>query len=66
MGMSFMRLQMEVDVTKPIPTGFFQMIRKGKLWIQFCYETLGDLCYNCGLLRHLKNSCPVRFQPHLV
>lgn len=50
-------MQVEVDITKPIPIGFFHTIRKGKLWIQFCYARLGDLCYNCGLLGHLKNVC---------
>lgn len=55
-----MRLQVEIDITKPIPMGFFQKIEKDKTWIQFCYERLGGLCFNCGTLGHLKNSCKAK------
>lgn len=45
LGMKFMRIQVEVDIIKPIPTACFQQCEKGKFWIQLCYERLGDLCY---------------------
>lgn len=35
LGMKFLRLQVELDTSKPLPTGFFQKIGKGKTWIQF-------------------------------
>lgn len=57
MGMKFMILQVEIDISKPFSTRFFQEIGKGKTWIQFCYERMGDFCYNCGVIGHLKNSC---------
>ncbi|KAH7542955.1 hypothetical protein FEM48_Zijuj02G0130300 [Ziziphus jujuba var. spinosa] len=63
LGMSFMRIQAEVDVTKPLPTSFFQKFVGKTTWIQFCYEKLRDLCYNCGIIGHLKNSCKLVDNP---
>ncbi|KAH7533886.1 hypothetical protein FEM48_Zijuj04G0179200 [Ziziphus jujuba var. spinosa] len=55
--MQFMRIQVKIEVTKPLLTGFFQNIKGKKMWVNFCYEKLGDLCYHCGIIGHLKKSC---------
>lgn len=59
-GLKFMRIQVEVNISKPLPTGFFQKVEKGKSWIQFCYEHLSDFCYNCGIQGYVKKSCKVQ------
>ncbi|KAH7512569.1 hypothetical protein FEM48_Zijuj12G0104500 [Ziziphus jujuba var. spinosa] len=57
LGMQFMRIQVEIEVTKPLLTGFFQNIEGKKTWVNFYYEKLGDFCYHCGIIGHLKKSC---------
>lgn len=54
--MSFMRFDVEVDVTKPIISRFFHRLGArdvGKTWVQFRYKHLVDICYKCGSFRHL-------------
>lgn len=58
LGMKFMRMQVEVDISRPLPTGFFPKFEEGISWIQFRYERLEDLYYKCGVLGHLKRNCP--------
>lgn len=52
-----MQIQVELDIRKPIPTGFLQRMGKGGSWIQLCYERLIEFQYNCGLIGHGKYSC---------
>ncbi|KAI8011464.1 hypothetical protein LOK49_LG06G03003 [Camellia lanceoleosa] len=53
---------MEIDVTRPIPKGFF-LKREGDyletvdLWISFKYEKLADFCYDCGRIGHVNSTC---------
>lgn len=59
---SFLRIRMEIDVTRPLPKGFF-LKRKGDcletvdLWISFKYEKLADFCYDCGRIGHVNSMC---------
>ncbi|KAH7510502.1 hypothetical protein FEM48_ZijujUnG0122700 [Ziziphus jujuba var. spinosa] len=57
LGTKYMRIQVELDIRKPIPTGFLQRMGKEGSWIQLCYERLIEFCYNCGLIGHGKSSC---------
>ncbi|KAL7181875.1 hypothetical protein ACSBR1_040731 [Camellia fascicularis] len=60
---SFLRLRVELDVTKPLPRGFFlkqfgTSTRATKeLWIDFKIEKLSDFCFDCGRIGHDRNSC---------
>lgn len=56
-GMKFIRFNMEVDITKPIPNGFFHKTDKGGRWTQFTYERMADICYKCGRLGHFMHHC---------
>lgn len=51
-GMKYMRIRVELDVRKPIVTGFIQKVGNGTEWIQFVYEKLAEFCYNCGVIGH--------------
>lgn len=60
---SFLRIRTEIDVTQPLPKGFF-LKRKGDSqggavdsWISFKYEKLADFCYDCDRIGHVNNSC---------
>ncbi|KAF7139019.1 hypothetical protein RHSIM_Rhsim07G0114000 [Rhododendron simsii] len=60
LGRSFLRVKVEIEISKPLPKGFW--LRKnteaGKdLWISYKYEKLSDFCYDCGRLGHDKRSC---------
>ncbi|KAL7224203.1 hypothetical protein ACSBR1_025631 [Camellia fascicularis] len=59
---SFLRLRVEMDISKPFPRGFL-MKRKDpntlnitEKWVDFKFERLSDYCYDCGKIGHNKNS----------
>lgn len=56
-GLKYIKMQVEIDVTKPIPSGFQHVLGNRGCWIQYRYERLAEFCYNCGLIGHAKSSC---------
>jgi hypothetical protein len=55
---SFMRLQVEVDVSKPLNPGFlFTRNDKSTSWISLKYERLDIYCSECGMVGHKESSC---------
>uniref|UniRef100_A0A803PRT5 CCHC-type domain-containing protein n=1 Tax=Cannabis sativa TaxID=3483 RepID=A0A803PRT5_CANSA len=54
----YLRAYVDVWLKHPIPAGFF-LIADGKpeSWIQFKYEKLPHLCFNCGKLAHWNKEC---------
>ncbi|KAL7186742.1 hypothetical protein ACSBR2_028466 [Camellia fascicularis] len=60
---NFLRIRVDVDVTKPLPRGF--ILNRGENaqmtsvdpWISFKYEKLSDFCYDCGRIGHDRNVC---------
>lgn len=56
-GKNYMRLQVDIDLRKPIPSGFLHKLGNRRIWIQLRYEGLLDFCFSCGHLRHAKSSC---------
>lgn len=54
----FIRVRVEVEVNKPLCTGFPMYREKlSALWIPFKYEKLGNFCYGCGILGHDVKVC---------
>lgn len=42
-----------IDLLHPLVPGFgFEQEDGDKLWIQFKYEKIADLCFNCGHMGH--------------
>ena len=68
----FLRVRMQIDVTKKIVRGkriVTKKIMRGKRiviegreqrWISFKYERLPNFCYHCGLLSHGLKDCEER------
>ena len=55
---AFMRLQVELQINKPLPCGFYlDRAPHPDLWIHFRYEKLADFCFKCGRLGHNKINC---------
>lgn len=47
-----------IDLLHPLVPGFgFEDEDGDKLWIQFKYEKITDLCFNYGHLGHTQNLC---------
>ncbi|XP_042980067.1 uncharacterized protein LOC122310252 [Carya illinoinensis] len=55
---SYLRLKVDVDVTKPLVRG--RMVNSGgkQLWSHFKYERLPNFCFKCGLFKHANGKCP--------
>ncbi|KAF4390091.1 hypothetical protein G4B88_005009 [Cannabis sativa] len=54
----YLRCWIDVWISHPIPTGFF--LKAGvnlESWIQFKYEKLPFLCFNCGKLVYANKEC---------
>ncbi|KAK7850647.1 uncharacterized protein CFP56_044066 [Quercus suber] len=57
----FLRVRVQIDVTKKIVRGKRIVIEGGEQrWITFKYERLPNFCYHCGLLSHGLKDCEER------
>ncbi|KAF5947497.1 hypothetical protein HYC85_013454 [Camellia sinensis] len=60
---SYLRIKMEIDVTKPLPLGFFLQHNSSsgseqmETWVHYKYEKLADFCYDCGRIGHVNSVC---------
>uniref|UniRef100_A0A803Q9Z4 CCHC-type domain-containing protein n=1 Tax=Cannabis sativa TaxID=3483 RepID=A0A803Q9Z4_CANSA len=56
----YLRCWVDIWITHPFTAGFFlKAVGKEETWIQFKYEKLPYLCFNCGRLTHLDKICHV-------
>ncbi|KAF4390951.1 hypothetical protein G4B88_030629 [Cannabis sativa] len=54
----YLRCWVDIWITHPFTAGFFlKAAGKEEAWIQFKYEKLPYLCFNCGRLAHLDKIC---------
>ena len=57
-GDNFMRVQVTIDISKPLCGGRLISLDSGKeLWVPFKYERLPSLCFWCGSLMHDDRDC---------
>ncbi|CAL1412681.1 unnamed protein product [Linum trigynum] len=57
--MNFIRVLVEVDISEPLPPGFYIEIEEGREhWVEFKYERLpSNVCYGCGKIGHSQLIC---------
>ena len=53
----FLRLHIELDLTKPLSRGRFIKLRDRTIWITFQYEKTPRFCFKCGVIRHGGRGC---------
>lgn len=59
-GGNFMRVQVVVDVMKPLCKGRMITWDQGREgWVSLMYECLPNMCYWCGHLSHNDKECVV-------
>ena len=57
-GDNFLRVQVTIDVFKPLCRGRVISLDSGKeWWVPFKYERLPSLCFWCGCLTHNDRDC---------
>jgi hypothetical protein len=65
----FLRFRVDINTALPLNPGF-NLPHPGKecLWINFCYERLGDHYTICGLIGHKRLNClgPLPNVPHVL
>ncbi|KAM1114853.1 hypothetical protein ACFX2I_005584 [Malus domestica] len=63
----FLRIRLQLDARKPIPSGCWLAREEGKpSRVEFYYETQRShiLCFNCGRLGHITTGCTFAPDPH--
>ncbi|KAM2063368.1 hypothetical protein ACFX16_026916 [Malus domestica] len=63
----FLRIRLQLDARKPIPSGCWLARAVGKpSRVEFYYETQRPhiLCFNCGRLGHINSGCSLAPDPH--
>lgn len=59
-GGDFLRVRVEVDVTKPLCRALKIAINNTDVaWIAFKYEKLPNFCYWCGRVSHSNKECEI-------
>ncbi|KAH7518087.1 hypothetical protein FEM48_Zijuj09G0133500 [Ziziphus jujuba var. spinosa] len=58
-GLKYMRIQVDVDIYKPLLTGSFHKLGNRGSWVHFSYERLAEFCYSYGKIGHCKQGCTI-------
>lgn len=59
-GGDFLRVRVEVDVSRPFCRGRKVILENHKeIWVAFKYEKLPNFCYVCGMVSHDDRECEV-------
>lgn len=62
-GGSYIRVRVTMDVYQPLYQGRIVTFEEGgKIWVNFRYERLPNLCYQCGCLDHGDRDCDIQIQ----
>ncbi|XP_042939395.1 uncharacterized protein LOC122274420 [Carya illinoinensis] len=54
---NFLRIQVHLDLTKPIARGRTINVRGCSFWVSFTYEKLPKICFSCGCIVHGEEGC---------
>lgn len=55
---TFLRVQLEIDITVPLLAGFWWVNSNGQeKWAKITYERILDLCFGCGRIGHTSHHC---------
>ena len=55
---SYLRLRVNIDITKPLERGRALNLDGKSSWVEFKYEKLPQFCFRCGCLMHGLRGCP--------
>ncbi|KAG8640933.1 hypothetical protein MANES_13G088337v8 [Manihot esculenta] len=54
-----LQIKASINIEKPFITGFHKKKEDGSFgWVQFRYECLPNLCFNCGIVGHFSITYP--------
>ncbi|KAL8456616.1 hypothetical protein ACS0TY_034736 [Phlomoides rotata] len=53
----FVRVKVEVDITRPLRNGLSVRLTGEVLWIPIKYESMPSFCYCCGVIGHYFKTC---------
>ncbi|XP_040988946.1 uncharacterized protein LOC121236564 [Juglans microcarpa x Juglans regia] len=48
----YLRIRVNMDITKPIPRGKLIRVEGKQRWVEFKYERLPLFCFQCGVIKH--------------
>nr|XP_023928474.1 uncharacterized protein LOC112039800 [Quercus suber] len=58
MGGDFLRIRVNVEITKLLCRGHWVLLEAGReVWVLFKYEKIPNFCYWCGLVSHDDKNC---------
>ena len=62
-GGSYMRVRVTLDVYQPLCRGRVIKLEEGeKIWVSFKYQSLPNICYQCGCFDHGDKYCDIWIQ----
>jgi hypothetical protein len=53
----FLRVQIVLDLSKPLPRGMTIRVRDKAIWVAFQYEKIPKFCFKCGVIKHDSKGC---------
>jgi hypothetical protein len=56
----YLRVRIQMDITKPLPRGRKIKLEGKVIWVTFKYEKLPKFCFHCGLIVHGREGCQKR------
>jgi hypothetical protein len=54
----YLRIQVEIDLYKPLERGRALLFAGESVWVTFKYEKLPAFCFKCGRILHETRGCP--------
>lgn len=55
---NYLRVRARIDIQKLLRRGVFISVKGEKIWLDYRYERIPNLCEWCGRISHLGHACP--------